>query len=518
MSGLGAFGAFAGGVAGGYERGLALREKIDKRKKEKEEKDARRQEMEAGAEADAKFDGQQTSVGEQPITVEGQGAEYSGELGNAGLSSINYLDDKEPQEFSLGGVVRPAGLRARSLKKSYVSKVSASTNTGAMGSRSTHVGMSGVQNSNGYSLADFANRPVQTLADGGLVDEVAKPKSYGLSSVSMAADPSSLSFQTNQEATQTQPAQSQPAPKADFGKRLSARYNAMRDKALELGRMEAAKDYHDLGFQVRDKMVKEGITNAQRQFQLTGDIRGFVSIYNDAVDDGANIEGYEKTENGYALRINDNGKVMTREVSPDEIKGMVMEFNDPAHRYALEAEYNFKTKMETFKTDEDIRKEKAKGVTLSPGQKHFSADGNELYNPKDDSSLSETELAFKASQGDQNATKALNLIQSHKAKIAREGRAPRAEREIPFEQQAYQDWAAEPQNKGKGKNQYLREKATWSQSEPLDSVTESTVNYDEDGNEKRTSRTSKVKPKQPAAKTKQAAFNKDELFKKYGIK
>ena len=468
MSGLGAFGAFAGGVAGGYERGLALREKIDKRKKEKEEKDARRQEMEAGAEADAKFDGQQASVGEQPITVEGQGLNNGGMtndvgLNNAGLSSINYMPEEKPAAFKNGGLVRK-------------------------------------------------------YADGGLVDEVAKPKSYGLSSVSMAADPSSLSFQTNQEATQTQPAQSQPAPKADFGKRLSARYNAMRDKALELGRMEAAKDYHDLGFQVRDKMVKEGITNAQRQFQLTGDIRGFVSIYNDAVDDGANIEGYEKTENGYALRINDNGKVMTREVSPDEIRGMVMEFSDPAYRYAAEAKYNLETKLETFKTDEDIRKEKAKGVTLSPGQKHFSADGNELYNPKDDSSLSETELAFKASQGDQNATKALNLIQSHKAKIAREGRAPRAEREIPFEQQAYQDWAAEPQNKGKGKNQYLREKATWSQSEPLDSVTESSVNYDEDGNEKRTSRTSKVKPKQPAEKAKPAAFNKDELFKKYGIK
>jgi hypothetical protein len=339
---------------------------------------------------------------------------------------------------------------------------------------------------------------------------IQQTQNSGLSSLQNPAQPTQ---QTIQQSTQT-PAQQEKKP--NHGMNLSSAYNAMRDKAFELGRPDLALKYQDIGFQVRDRMYKENIVNAQRQFDLTGDIGGFVKAYNSVVDDGVSVEGYERTDNGYKLKIRHGNNVFERELKPEQIRDMVMNFNDPAARYALERKALDERNKKVFETDEEIRKSKEtennKVHTVGLDSMLIKGDGSKIYDGSGNRPAFKNEQDVYAAANDPKdpryevARKIIAQQRSEKVSLARESRAPR---EIPLEKQAYQDWKTKPENKGLGLSDYMRAKASWGSSPMYDSVTESETKFDSQGNEKKTSRTSKV-PKNQGTKEQ---FNLDDYLK-----
>ena len=320
-------GGFAGGLASGLDRGMRLRDNMDKRK---EKKTLKAQDDEIAKAFATKFD----SYDAPAPTAQGNAMQVQPAQDNFGLN-----------QFAKTNFVDPA--------KEDETQVTQNFKNGGM--------------------------VVKKHADGGLITQ--EPP--------MAADQSSLVGQVQQNTPALSAAPESLQPKqVDKGLRLSQSYNAARDKAIELGRMDKAKEFQDMGFQIRDRMTKEGLPAAQRQFQMTGDIGGFVNLYNNAVEDDANIDGFEKTANGYMLKINEGGNITQREVANEELEGMIMQFSDPAARYAMEREALAKRNGEIFKTDEEIRKaralEKDKAAletkVLAPGGMLVDNTGKELVN------------------------------------------------------------------------------------------------------------------------------------------
>jgi hypothetical protein len=116
----------------------------------------------------------------------------------------------------------------------------------------------------------------------------------------------------------------------------------------------------------------------------------------------------------------------------------------------------------------------------------------------------EFELAWRESGGDPKL--AGEIIVKQKARVAAAGRAPERASDDDL---TFADWKRKPENKGKGRDDYAKEKASWNKSDPLDTVTESETQYNDDGSEKKVSRTSKVpsKPKQTGALKKDKSGN-----------
>lgn len=473
MGGLTGLGSFAGGLVKGYSAGLDIKDKMAQRdirdKKKKIEDDA----LEAGKNVAPIFDD------ESPIRVNDT-ADFGGMTANNTMGS-------EPMQTSDYGL----GL----------------LNYGDGKPQNTTSGLASVQR----------------FADGGLVQEPPKPMAFESQSPIKDLQQTAGLDAINQ--TQAQPQAAQQARKPNFGKTLSAKYNAMRDKAMELGDMQLATEYEQAGFKIRDRMFNEGIGKANNQFKLTGDIKGYVDMYNHAIDDGSQVEGYEPTQNGYKMQINNGGNVIEQEFTADQIRDLVMDFHDPATRYAAEREFMEKRKQKTFETDEDIRKSKEneKNKVQTFGLDSIAMqNGQVIYDgSKNRQALKDALDVQRAAENpnDPNyelANKILARQKKEKIETAIASRAPRAEREPSFERLAYEDWSKEPVNKGKGKNQYLKEKSTWGKDEPLDSVTETSTVYEGD-TEKKVSRTSKVPKQNQAAKPAVKPFNKEDLFKKYGV-
>jgi hypothetical protein len=347
---------------------------------------------------------------------------------------------------------------------------------------------------------------VARFAEGGRVAAAA----LGLDADSMAAAAQSQQPQPTQQApTPTAglgaaPSQQPQAPTPqqlqksyNTGKQMKQTLSKMMDTAAKYGKADDALKYFNATFGIEEKMIKENLPSAQRQFMTTGDPSGLINLYNDTFDDNHQIVDYSRNEDGtYTFKAQGpNGKTFDVKHTSEELEGLLATFQDPNARWKAKQAAATARAQKTFETDEDIRKEKAKGLTLSAGQKHVREDGTVVDNPKEDSSLSETELAFKASKGDKEAAKALDVITSHKSRVSAAGRAPK---EKSFEVQAYEDWANEPANKGKGRNQYLKEKANWKEEGGLDTVTTSTETFDEKTMAvSKQSRTSKVKPEPP---------------------
>jgi hypothetical protein len=116
---------------------------------------------------------------------------------------------------------------------------------------------------------------------------------------------------------------------------------------------------------------------------MTGDIGGLVDLY-DSVDDGIDVDGYEKTANGYKIRAKDSsGNMFEQEYTPDQIQEMVMGYTDPAARWKAELDAKQKMAFERFKTDEEIRKQKevedGKVHTVGLDSIAYKNDGTILY-------------------------------------------------------------------------------------------------------------------------------------------
>lgn len=406
MGALSGVGSFSKGLITGYSAGLDIKEKIANRKEKDKNRNQEDEIKKAGTDY-MKTQSTANAVDSAPVPVaqpiqQSQPSSPNAGMMDFGLDSIDFVNQEEPQNFAFGGLVSgTANLAKKKLgQRKYAMPLIFNRTT------ITPRGMGGTQHAIPPSLDGFPS--ALRYADGGLVAEPdAFPKEIKrLRGDSMVQDPKSFTTQVNYQAglesvEQPQPQPAQVQAKTNYGKTLSGSFNAMRDKAIEIGRPDLAKDYHDAGFQIRDRMFKENLTGAQRAYQLTGDIGGFVSVYNDAIDDDANIEGYEKTPQGtFILNINDAGNKMQREVSQDDIQRMVMEFSDPAYRYAAERDAQAKRNNKTFETDEEIRKsqgqEAAKVHNVPQGGRLVNSQGLELANnpanPKKE--RGETDLEF----------------------------------------------------------------------------------------------------------------------------
>lgn len=328
-----------------------------------------------------------------------------------------------------------------------------------------------------YTSPNEQTQLVQQFADGGMVQ-----------------DPNAMVNQVNNNAGLTSMQPTQPAPKSaakqkpNPGYAMSKSFSAMRDKAMELGRPDLALEYQQAGFQVRDRLYKEGISNAQRAFDMTGDIGGFVKVYNDIIDDDARVDGYERTENGYKLKINNGGNIIEREFKPEQIRDMVMSFNDPGARYAAERAAMDARNKKTFETDEDIRKAKAtegaKLHTVGLDSVMVDGTGKTVYDgsanrPK----FKNDQEVYQAANDPQDprnqlAKSMIKQMREEKVSVAVASRAPKDPKEKSLDDRAFDDWSKKPENAGKGISDFLRDKAQWGNDVGLDTVTTITSKVD----------------------------------------
>jgi hypothetical protein len=358
-----------------------------------------------------------------------------------------------------------------------------------------------------YTSPNEDTQLVQKFADGGMVQ-----------------DQNSMVAQVNQgiglDSMQQQPAAApQQKQKPNYGAKLSKAYSAMRDKAIALGRPDLAGDYQNLGFQIRDRLYKEGITNAQRSFDMTGDIGGFVKVYNDVIDDDAKVDSYERTENGYKLKLNIGGQTVEREFKPEQIRDMVMSFNDPAARYAAERVAMEARNKKTFETDEDIRKEKAKLHTVGLDSVVVDGTGKTVYDgsanrPK----FKNDQEVYQAANDPQDprnqlAKSMIKQMREEKVSVAVASRAPKEPKEKSLDDRAYEDWKAKPENASKGISDFLKDKASWGKDIGLDTVTTSTSTIDPTTGAE-TSKESRV-TKVPRGESTQSGKKKDFDLHKY---
>jgi hypothetical protein len=127
--------------------------------------------------------------------------------------------------------------------------------------------------------------------------------------------------------------------------------------------------------------------------------------------------------------------------------------------------------------------------------------GKEVKVPKD-----ETEIIWRAANGDPEAKKAADMLVKQKERIANAGRAPERASDDDL---AYSDWKKKPANRNKGRDDYAKEKSTWGKdNEDYQTVTEApvldfngTTRLDKNGNPmmtKKVTRKEKVSKEAPA--------------------
>jgi hypothetical protein len=401
-------GGFAGGLAKGYEFGSAIKDKREKKSKED-------QILEASKNAIKAFDDQNMPSQNASITKPQNAFDM------AGLQTINSLPtlDENTQPTANAGDI----------------------------------------NTQPEQNADFQNKDrlqAQVFKDGGMVRKYAEG---GLASLDptaqqptqqpaqqsqpLAFDPNSSVNQVNQSVQQ--PAQqagqqgAQVAPpvnkQALFAKRTIAGIDAARDKALELGDFNTALSMQKQGFEVRGQLFKDGLATAQRQFDVSGKLDGFINIYNDAIGDGGTVKGYKQNPDGsYAIELDDGtGNSTQRQFTPDQIKQLVYSYQDPAARWKAEMASLQKLAEQTNESNLKIKEEKAKPRTLNQGEVLVDGDGKQLANnPAAPKSLSEIEFYQKDPEG----------YKKWKAS-GREGRAPTE----------YEQWQRDPKGFAKFKSE-----------------------------------------------------------------
>lgn len=288
------------------------------------------------------------------------------------------------------------------------------------------------------------------------------------------------------------------------GKRLKGVLNRAMDTAAKYGRQEDAMRYFQATFGIEERMIKEQLPSAMRQFQTTGDVTGFVSLYNDAYDDNHQISGVDRDEEGnYIIKsLGPNGQERQQVMSRDQIGGLISTFDNPAARWQMKAKaaeerrqailkHQIDLSLENAKLQNKIKENDSKPFTLSEGQKRFDNEGKEVASvePKKDTSLNETELVMQAANGDPQL--ALKMIVDQKQRVARAGRAPVKQ---SSDERAFASWKRKSANQGKGYDDFLKEKANWKEtSAGLETVTTSKEIFGEDGITKET-RSRKVKP------------------------
>lgn len=325
LSGLGAFGK---GAIGGYEAGLNLQEKIAKIKQNR----AREAAIKAGT---AKFN--------EVLSIEDANKENAVQI-----PQEQQDNSQDNMKFSLG-----------------IDQL-ADTSSGEYS----------------LGLSDLAN--VKGYVDGGIVRKNAPQVSSPIdqnSIVTQAQQPVGLSAlqpkqQTQQEIPQ-QAIQEQPMQRArnplEIASKLRGAYYEAAKAARAAGSDEVALEYGKLGFAEEDKIHAHKSKQAQAFFDTTGNLQPLIDIYNDDIPDGYHVVGHQRTDNGYKLQIKSpDGTVQEQEMTPDEIRANIAQYQDPSTRFAtrmkaLADEASDKRKraneigLENIKSQNELDKEILKG-------------------------------------------------------------------------------------------------------------------------------------------------------------
>jgi len=297
-----------------------------------------------------------------------------------------------------------------------------------------------------------------------------------------------------------QPSMQQIEQSYNRGKKLKEMLGRMMDTAAEFGETDDAMKYFQASFGIEERMIKEALPMAQRQFAMTGDPSGFVKLYNDTYDDNHQITNYAKDADGnYVFTAKGmNGESFTNKYSPDDLQGLIATFENPQARWTAKQQAANERAKALLESEMKIKEKNSENFTLRPGEKRMSGEGLEIAkNDAIDNNINEIELRLRAGKGDKDAQAALKQMVSENEKKAVLGRAPREPKEKSIERQAYEEYLAEPANKGKGTKGFLEWKAGLSKAEGLDSVTTSKEIFEKDGSITKESRTSKVKPEKP---------------------
>jgi hypothetical protein len=176
----------------------------------------------------------------------------------------------------------------------------------------------------------------------------------------------------------------------------------------------------------------------------------------------ADVEETTKTPESVINKYTDeNGQEQVAKAGGDEIKTTRKATMQDAAERALK-DGNLAT-YEKFKSS--IPKDTF--TKLAENEKLFNdrtgaliAEGN-----KKAEKIEVNEMIFRAAAGDKDAQAFLDKMSAIDIKKAVAGRAPTRASD---DDQSYADWKSKPQNKGKGRDDYMKEKASWGKNNDLD--------------------------------------------------
>lgn len=355
------------------------------------------------------------------------------------------------------------------------------------------------------------------FAEGGLVDA----SSLGLDSASMA-NPKPVPMVNQALQPQAQPTTPQPTPQAQQQKPLgldSAQakaptpqqrkayysraaidkelYDGLTDDAIKYGDGQAAAQYFKASFDVSQKMIKDNVANAQREFEQFGDLSSYKDLYNHAYPDGRQITNIGKDDKGNFTITSQgsDGKPESGTYSLDQIKTMLMHFGDTEGLWKAQAASAAERQKQINETDSKIKVETAKGFNLSAGEAHFDSTGKRVAineKPKDIGldNMFDAERAA-ADPTNPNHQLGLDILENSKKRDIEKSAATKTP---DFDEQAYAEEKA--RNPSLTRLEFKRQIANLKDDkELLDSVTTKTNELDKYGNElSSTTRTTKVKP------------------------
>jgi hypothetical protein len=180
----------------------------------------------------------------------------------------------------------------------------------------------------------------------------------------------------------------QPDPRPE-GKRVLDGLDASWQKAIELGRPDAAQEAFQHAHVLRNQLRGQALDQADRRYEVNGDLSGYVDAYNNYVMDGGKINNIiQKEDGGLSIAGEMGGKEFTRDIKPDEKDKFLKTMRDPAAQWAQENKFAELKLKSSLKKDEIQAQQSA--MTEREGIKQGSI--TERWNNRDSNRLTQTEM------------------------------------------------------------------------------------------------------------------------------
>lgn len=166
----------------------------------------------------------------------------------------------------------------------------------------------------------------------------------------------------------------------------------MYEAALRMNRPDLAQGYYQQMTQNRDALLSVANQRAERVYRATGNISGYVDVYNRFLADGQSIDAFTAMPDGsHKFTINDGGKTRDVVVPKDKLGDYLLALRDPKRVAEIEqkrAELLFKAQADA---QEALNKPVAIGkdqtlVVPSTGQT-FAPGVNRGFDPKEANSV-----------------------------------------------------------------------------------------------------------------------------------